>query len=74
MYFVLDQARRIDAIRERLHEWHGAGALSDDEFYLLLAALLEDLRCQCSYEDQRNSTGPNRFSCQFDVHDDSVHE
>jgi len=41
MYFALDRARRIDAIRERLHDWHVTGAVSDDEFYLLLAALLE---------------------------------
>jgi adenine-specific DNA-methyltransferase len=41
MYFALDCARRIDAIRERLHDWHVTGAISDDEFYLLLAALLE---------------------------------
>lgn len=41
MYFALDRARRIDAIRERIHDWRDTGAISDDEFYLLLAALLE---------------------------------
>lgn len=41
MYFTLDAARRIDAIRSQLHEWHATAAISDDEFYILLAALLE---------------------------------
>jgi adenine-specific DNA-methyltransferase len=41
MYFALARARRIDAIRERINEWRVTGAISDDEFHLLLAALLE---------------------------------
>ncbi len=41
MYFTLPVGGRIDAIRERIHGWHEQGAVSDDEFYLLLAALLE---------------------------------
>jgi adenine-specific DNA methylase len=41
MYFTLDRARQIDAIRHRLHEWHQTRAISDDEFYLLLASLIE---------------------------------
>jgi adenine-specific DNA-methyltransferase len=41
MYFALDRARRIDAIREQLHDWHVTSMISDEEFYLLLAALLE---------------------------------
>jgi adenine-specific DNA-methyltransferase len=41
MYFTLDTARRIDAIRHRLHEWRVAGLVSDDEYFTLLAALLE---------------------------------
>lgn len=41
MYFTLDSARRIDAIRHRLHEWRHAGAIGDDEYYVLLAALIE---------------------------------
>ncbi len=41
MYFTLRVARRIDAIRERLHHWRSTGVVSDEEFYLLLAALLE---------------------------------
>jgi adenine-specific DNA-methyltransferase len=41
MYFTLDAARRIDGIRTQLHDWHAAGAITDDEYYILLAALLE---------------------------------
>ena len=40
-YFTEDNARRIDAARERLHHWHAGGLLSDDAFHLLLAALIE---------------------------------
>jgi adenine-specific DNA-methyltransferase len=41
MYFTLDRARQIDAIRQRLHEWHQTRAITDDEYYLLLASLIE---------------------------------
>jgi len=41
MYFTLDAARRIDAIRSQLHAWRMAAAITDDEYYILLAALLE---------------------------------
>jgi len=41
MYFTQQNARRIDAIRHRLHEWRCGGAINEDEFYILLAALLE---------------------------------
>lgn len=41
MYFTEERAGRIDAIRHRLHEWHTAGAITEDEYYLLLASLLE---------------------------------
>ncbi len=41
MYFTTANAMRIDAIRRRLHEWHTEGLVSDDGYYLLLAALLE---------------------------------
>lgn len=41
MYFALERARHINAIRERLHDWHVMGAITDEEFYLLLASLLE---------------------------------
>jgi adenine-specific DNA-methyltransferase len=41
MYFSVDNAKRIDAVRRRLHEWHAGGLIADDGFYVLLAALLE---------------------------------
>ena len=41
MYFTDDNARRIDAARTTLHEWHTAGLVSDDAFYVLLAAIIE---------------------------------
>jgi adenine-specific DNA-methyltransferase len=41
MYFTLDTARRIDAVRHRLHDWRAAALVSDDEYFVLLAALLE---------------------------------
>ena len=41
MYFSIENARRIDAVRERLEEWRAEGLIGDDAFYLLLAALLE---------------------------------
>ncbi|HEU4641423.1 MAG TPA: DNA adenine methylase, partial [Gemmatimonadaceae bacterium] len=41
MYFTEGNAERIDAVRRRLHEWRTAGAIGDDAYYLLLAALIE---------------------------------
>lgn len=41
MFFTRGNARRIDGIRTALHEWLEAGALTRDEFHVLLAALLE---------------------------------
>lgn len=41
MYFTRKNAERIDAIRTQIHEWKVAKLIDDDEFYLLLAALLE---------------------------------
>jgi adenine-specific DNA-methyltransferase len=41
MYFTRENGQRIDAVRTTLHEWHGAGLIGDDAFYLLLAALIE---------------------------------
>jgi adenine-specific DNA-methyltransferase len=40
-YFTPDNAARIDAVRRQIHEWRREGRLSDDEHYVLLAALLE---------------------------------
>lgn len=41
MYFTDENARRIDAARTTLHEWHAAGLVNDDAYYLLLAAIIE---------------------------------
>jgi adenine-specific DNA-methyltransferase len=41
MYFTEENARRIDAIRHRLHVWHTEGLIGDDAYYMLLAALIE---------------------------------
>lgn len=41
MFFTVDNGSRIDAVRTKLHEWRVAELLSDDEFYLLLACLIE---------------------------------
>jgi adenine-specific DNA-methyltransferase len=41
MYFTEENGRRIDAARIQLHEWQRAELISENEFYLLLASLLE---------------------------------
>jgi adenine-specific DNA-methyltransferase len=41
MYFSSDNAGRIDAIRGRLEVWREDGRVTEAEFYVLLAALLE---------------------------------
>jgi len=40
MYFTDANARRIDAARSALHEWHTARLVSDDAFYVLLAGII----------------------------------
>lgn len=41
MYLSGENAGRIDAIRNRLESWRGAGRITEPEYYILLAALLE---------------------------------
>src|SRR5690349_11701974 len=41
MYFTDENAQRIDAARSTLHSWHRDGLVSDDAFYILLAAIIE---------------------------------
>ena len=41
MYFTDENARRIDAARTALHEWHNDRLVSDDAFYVLLAGIIE---------------------------------
>lgn len=40
-FFTPENAARIDAIREKLNEWRATRAVTEDEYYLLLAALLD---------------------------------
>jgi adenine-specific DNA-methyltransferase len=41
MYFTPENAGRIDAARERLEIWRKEGKVSEDSYYLLLAAIIE---------------------------------
>jgi adenine-specific DNA-methyltransferase len=41
MYFTDDNARRIDAARTALHDWHRNELIDDDAFYILLAGIIE---------------------------------
>jgi adenine-specific DNA-methyltransferase len=41
MYFTPENAGRIDAAREQLEIWRKAKTISDDSYYLLLAAIIE---------------------------------
>ena len=41
MYFTPENAGRIDAAREELESWRGAGKIGEDNYYILLAAIIE---------------------------------
>jgi adenine-specific DNA-methyltransferase len=41
MYFTIENAGRIDAAREELERWRLTGELSDDNYFVLLAAIIE---------------------------------
>ena len=41
MYFTPENAGRIDAAREELERWRKGGKLDEDNYYLLLAAIIE---------------------------------
>jgi adenine-specific DNA-methyltransferase len=41
MYFTPDNAGRIDAAREQLETWRKSKTISEDSYYLLLAAIIE---------------------------------
>lgn len=41
LYFSDTNARRCDAIRDRIEEWRNAGRVEEKEFFILLSALLE---------------------------------
>lgn len=40
-YFTPENAARIDAARRQIHDWRCQDRLADDEYYILLAALIE---------------------------------
>lgn len=42
-YFSLDNGRRCQAIRDTLDQWRRARAITEGEFYVLLASLLESM-------------------------------
>lgn len=41
MYFSDENAERCDAIRTKIEEWKNAGKITEDEYFFLLATLLE---------------------------------
>jgi adenine-specific DNA-methyltransferase len=41
MYFTPENAGRIDAAREELERWRKSGTISEDSYYVLLAAIIE---------------------------------
>jgi adenine-specific DNA-methyltransferase len=41
MFFTYDNGARIDAIRHKLEDWRQRDILAEDEFYILLATLIE---------------------------------
>lgn len=42
-YFIDENGGRIDAIRTKIEEWKSNGLLSDSEYYILLACLIETI-------------------------------
>lgn len=40
-YFTGDNSKRIDAIREKIEEWKKSNLISEQEYYFLLASLIE---------------------------------
>ncbi len=43
MYFIDDNAKRIDAIRMKIEEWKDKKLIDDNEYYILLATLIETI-------------------------------
>ncbi len=40
-YFTSENGQKIDAVRLQIEDWRGAGTISEDQYFLLLASLLE---------------------------------
>ncbi|MBD5366380.1 MAG: DNA adenine methylase [Bacteroides sp.] len=43
MYFIDDNGKKIDAIRQQIEEWRAADLLSENEYYILLSCLIESI-------------------------------
>lgn len=43
MYFTIENAQKCDAIREQIEQWYANDNLTEDEYYFLLATLLESI-------------------------------
>lgn len=43
MYFIDSNGRKIDAIRQKIEEWNSLGLLEGQEYYVLLACLIESV-------------------------------
>ncbi len=43
MYFSDENAQRCDGIRAKIEEWKSKGKITDDEYYFLLASLIESI-------------------------------
>lgn len=41
MYFTIDNAKRIDFIRETIEQWKNQGSISNDEYFYLLNSLIQ---------------------------------
>lgn len=41
MYFIDENGQKIDAIRQKIEEWKNASLINDNEYYILLASLIE---------------------------------
>lgn len=41
MYFIDDNGKRIDAIRQQIEHWNQVGLLTENEYYILISCLIE---------------------------------
>ncbi len=42
-YFSAENGKKIDAIRQKIEEWHAKKKINEDEYYVLIAALIESV-------------------------------
>ena len=43
LYFTAENGKKCDAIRERIEQWYNEKKINDDEYFYLLASLLESI-------------------------------